>query len=56
MLYPVKREMGIYQRIRCVLDDLAIMVKALVTVEGTARLIYPELDFVSTAKNYVSRL
>jgi len=36
--------------------DLVIMVKALVTAEGTARQIYPELDVVSEAKNYVSRL
>jgi ubiquinone biosynthesis protein len=36
--------------------DLVIMVKALVTAEGTARLVYPELDVVSEAKNYVSRL
>jgi ubiquinone biosynthesis protein len=36
--------------------DLVIMVKALVTVEGTARLLYPELDIVSEAKNYISRL
>jgi ubiquinone biosynthesis protein len=37
-------------------SDLVIMVKALVTAEGTARLVYPELDVVSEAKNYVSRL
>jgi ubiquinone biosynthesis protein len=36
--------------------DLVIMVKALVTAEGTARLLYPELDIVSEAKNYISRL
>ena len=36
--------------------DLVIMVKALVTAEGTARQIYPELDVVSEAKNYISRL
>ena len=36
--------------------DFVIMVKALVTVEGSARLLYPELDVVSEAKNYVSRL
>lgn len=36
--------------------DLVIMIKALVTAEGTARLVYPELDVVSEAKNYVSRL
>jgi len=32
------------------------MVKALVTAEGTARQLYPELDVVSEAKNYVFRL
>ena len=36
--------------------DLVIMVKALVTAEGTARLVYPELDVVSEAKNYITRL
>ena len=36
--------------------DLVIMVKALVTAEGTARQVYPELDVVSEAKNYISRL
>ena len=36
--------------------DLVIMVKALVTAEGTARLLYPELDIVSEAKSYISRL
>jgi ubiquinone biosynthesis protein len=36
--------------------DLVIMVKALVTAEGTAHLLYPELDIVSEAKNYISRL
>jgi ubiquinone biosynthesis protein len=32
------------------------MVKALVTAEGTARQVYPELDVVSEAKNYITRL
>ena len=36
--------------------ELVIMVKALVTAEGTARLVYPELDVVSEARNYISRL
>jgi ubiquinone biosynthesis protein len=36
--------------------DLVIMVKALVTAEGTARQLYPELDVVSEAKINVSRL
>ncbi len=36
--------------------DLVIMIKALVTAEGTARLIYPDLDILSEAKEYVSKL
>jgi ubiquinone biosynthesis protein len=36
--------------------DLVIMIKALVTAEGTARLIYPDLDVVSEAKDYISTL
>jgi ubiquinone biosynthesis protein len=36
--------------------DLIIMIKALVTAEGTARLIYPDLDIVSEAKDYISSL
>jgi ubiquinone biosynthesis protein len=36
--------------------DLVIMIKALVTAEGTARLIYPDLDVVSEAKGYISSL
>jgi ubiquinone biosynthesis protein len=36
--------------------DLIIMIKALVTAEGTARLIYPDLDVVSEAKDYISSL
>jgi ubiquinone biosynthesis protein len=32
------------------------MVKALVTAEGTARQVYPELDVLSEARNYISRL
>jgi len=36
--------------------DLVIMIKALVTAEGTARYIYPDLDVVSEAKGYISSL
>jgi ubiquinone biosynthesis protein len=36
--------------------DLVIMMKALVTAEGTARLIYPDLDVVTEARQYISRL
>jgi ubiquinone biosynthesis protein len=36
--------------------DLIIVIKALVTAEGTARLIYPDLNIVSEAKNYISTL
>lgn len=36
--------------------DFVIMIKALVTAEGTARLIYPDLDILSEAKDYISRL
>ncbi len=36
--------------------DLVIMTKALVAAEGTARLIYPELDVVSEAKTHISKL
>jgi len=36
--------------------DLAIMIKALVTAEGTARELYPELNVVEEAKPYVERL
>jgi ubiquinone biosynthesis protein len=36
--------------------DLVIMIKALITAEGTARYIYPELDVVSEAKTYISDL
>jgi ubiquinone biosynthesis protein len=36
--------------------DLAIMIKALVTAEGTARQLYPELNVVEQAKPYVKRL
>ena len=36
--------------------DLAIMIKALITAEGTARELYPELNVVEEAKPYVKRL
>jgi len=36
--------------------DLVIMVKALITAEGTARQIYPELNVVSEAEGSVERL
>ncbi|MCF8076952.1 MAG: ABC transporter [Desulfotignum sp.] len=36
--------------------DLSIVIKALITVEGTARMLYPELDVISEAKPHVRRL
>jgi ubiquinone biosynthesis protein len=36
--------------------DLAIMIKALVTAEGTARQLYPDLNVVEEARPYVRRL
>jgi ubiquinone biosynthesis protein len=36
--------------------DLVIMVKALITAEGTARQIYPELNVVSEAESSIERL
>jgi ubiquinone biosynthesis protein len=36
--------------------DLVLMVKALMTAEGTARLIYPELDVISEAKRSVKQV
>jgi ubiquinone biosynthesis protein len=36
--------------------DLVVMIKALVTAEGTARYIYPDLDVVSEAKERISGL
>jgi ubiquinone biosynthesis protein len=36
--------------------DFVIMVKALVTAEGTARQIYPDLDVISEAEEYVTLL
>jgi ubiquinone biosynthesis protein len=37
-------------------SDLVIMIKALITAEGSARLIYPELNVVSEAEEYIKRL
>ncbi len=36
--------------------DLVIMIKALVTAEGTARQIYPDLDVISEAENNIRRI
>jgi ubiquinone biosynthesis protein len=36
--------------------DYVIMIKALVTAEGTARRIYPDLDVVSEAKGHIAGL
>jgi ubiquinone biosynthesis protein len=36
--------------------DLAIMIKALLTAEGTARQLYPELNVVEEAKPYVKKM
>jgi ubiquinone biosynthesis protein len=36
--------------------DLVIMIKALVTAEGTARQIYPDLNVVSASKEFIERL
>jgi len=36
--------------------DLVIMTKALVTAEGTARFIYPDLNVVEEARDHISRL
>jgi ubiquinone biosynthesis protein len=36
--------------------DLAIMIKALITAEGTARQLYPELNVVEEAEPYVKKL
>ena len=37
-------------------SDLVIMIKALVTAEGSARQVYPDLDFVSEISEDISRL
>lgn len=36
--------------------DVMLMIKALVTAEGSARLIYPELDIISEIRAYVHKL
>ncbi|HKK98708.1 MAG TPA: AarF/UbiB family protein [Desulfotignum sp.] len=36
--------------------DMSIVVKALITVEGTARMLYPNLDVISEAEPHVRRL
>jgi ubiquinone biosynthesis protein len=36
--------------------DFVFMVKALVTAEGTARLIYPDLEVISESEGYIKRL
>ncbi|NLA73897.1 MAG: ABC transporter, partial [Deltaproteobacteria bacterium] len=36
--------------------DLVIMIKALVTAEGTARKIYPELNIASEAESYIKKI
>lgn len=36
--------------------DMSIVIKALITVEGTARMLYPELDVISEATPHVRRL
>ncbi|NLD37394.1 MAG: AarF/ABC1/UbiB kinase family protein [Desulfatiglans sp.] len=37
-------------------SDLVIMIKALVTAEGTARQIYPELNVVTEAQTYIRKI
>ncbi len=37
-------------------SDLVIMIKALVTAEGTARFLYPDLDIISEARGYITDL
>ena len=37
-------------------SDLAIMIKAMVTSEGSARLLYPQLDVVAEARPFVRRI
>lgn len=36
--------------------DMSIVIKALITVEGTARILYPDLDVISEATPHVRRL
>jgi ubiquinone biosynthesis protein len=37
-------------------SDISIIIKALITVEGTARMIYPDLDIISEARPHIRRL
>ncbi len=37
-------------------SDMAIMIKAMVTAEGTARLLYPDLNIVAETKPYIEKL
>jgi len=41
---------------RILSTDLSIMIKALITAEGTARLLYPDLDVVGEAEPMVKKL
>ncbi|MFP4084762.1 MAG: ABC1 kinase family protein [Desulfonatronovibrio sp.] len=41
---------------RILTTDLSIMIKALITAEGTARLLYPDLDVIKEAEPLVKRL
>ena len=41
---------------RILTTDLAIMIKAIITAEGTARLLYPDLDVIGEAEPLVKRL
>jgi ubiquinone biosynthesis protein len=48
---------NLFQNYRIVLQsDLAIMVKALITSEGSARLLYPELNVIAEAKPFVAQV
>jgi len=48
---------NLFQNYRIVLQaDLAIMVKALITSEGSARLLHPELNVIAEAKPYVAQV
>ncbi|MBN2244718.1 MAG: ABC transporter, partial [Candidatus Aminicenantes bacterium] len=61
------REMNIGQLLLAIVDvlrnyrlvlpsDLVIMIKALVTAEGSARVVYPDLDVITEASDYVGRI
>ncbi|WP_028574632.1 ABC1 kinase family protein [Desulfonatronovibrio hydrogenovorans] len=41
---------------RVLTTDLSIMIKALITAEGTARMLYPDLDVIREAEPLVNRL